>query len=117
MADEYKNENIDENEEWNENHMEEQERDSNGTSDITESTISQENGVNEGFCFEEQHSDAVDTSYRQPKPNLETEQEFHEESFTSYGDAMQANLEEMKNEPIPPFKKLSRKEKKTVKER
>lgn len=115
MADEYKNENIDENEEWNENHMEEQERDSNGTSDITESTISQENGVNEGFCFEEQHSDAVDTSYRQPKPNLETEQEFHEESFTSYGDAMQAKMEEMKNEPIPPFKKLSRKEKRQLK--
>ena len=115
MADEYKNENIDENEEWNENHMEEQERDSNGTSDITEGTISQENGVNEGFCFEEQHSDAVDTSYRQPKPNLETEQEFHEESFTSYGDAMQAKMEEMKNEPIPPFKKLSRKEKRQLK--
>lgn len=97
MADEYRNDN----ENTEENNSEE--------------TVSQEEAVKEGFCFEEQHSEGVDTSYRQPKPDEEQEQK--EESFSSYKDAMQAKMEDMKNEPFPPVRKLSRKERRQLKKK
>lgn len=67
----------------------------------------------DGFCFEEQRSDNVDTSYRQPHPEQGTDGE--KQGYASYGDAMHAKMEEMRNETIPPVRKLSRKERRQLK--
>lgn len=69
----------------------------------------------DGFCFEEQRADNVDTSYRQPHPERSEGADGETQGYTSYGDAMHAKMEEMRNETTPPVRKLSRKERRQLK--
>ena len=112
MADEYRNENeLTEDNTGADGVQDEKTEMELSRREIEEEKGSSKENIEEGFCFEEQHSNSADTSYRQPQPFNDTAQNADgQEEYSSYGEAMQAKMEEMKNGPILPVKKLSRKE-------
>ncbi len=68
----------------------------------------------DGFCFEENRSGNVDTAYRQPNPETD-DYESRKEGGSSYGDIMQARMENMNQDSSASDGKYAAKERKRLK--